>query len=80
MKIGKIYVSLAKFGECRGVGDLCMCERDSAGYRNHYGFHRTDCPEKTFREATHAEASAYRNGLTNIFQIKEPEQEMFQIW
>ena len=80
MEIGKIYVSSAKFDECRDVGDLCICERGGTGYRNHYGFHTTDSPEKTYREATPIESSAYRNGLTNISQIKEMEQEMFQIW
>ena len=80
MEIGKIYVSLKNMYNCRFVGDLCECEKESRGYRNHSGFHTTDSPEKTFREATPIESSAYRNGLTNISQIKEMEQEMFQIW
>ena len=80
MEIGKIYVSLVKINGFRIIGDLCICEIYGAAYRNHYGFHTTNFPEKTFREATPIESLAYRNGLTNISQIKEPEQEMFQIW
>ena len=80
MEIGKIYVSLIDMHGRRFIGDLCKCEKESCGYRNHHGFHTTNFPEKTFREATPLETLAYRNGLINISQIKEMEQEMFQIW